>query len=238
MRPTCTDCALKHISQSMILLSEAHQGYPMHLFYSLGHLAEASDELVQLYPEQAAMVREERKKLEENPDYSPRYEMMLDAVAENCDICQLEPDLPPRGTGRVLGVAKEPTGVSDRLSEAEREVRHNPDREYKPYAWTKCELRYPSVRRKIAACAKKIEERQVCPPSEWGTRPDCVNPYAVCRAAIKCPPQSNPIAWTECELDYPSVQDKILSCAAQLTGVPGIESPIAVCRASIPCPPR
>ena len=172
MRPTCADCALKHIAQAAILHSEAHQGYPTHVFYAMGHMAEASDELVKEYPFYASLVRDERKRLEADFDYAPDWEGLLETIAEKCEICQLNPDIPTRGTGRVLGTAKDPTGVLDRLSESEREIRHN-----------------------------------------------------------------NPIAWTKCEIDYPSLQNKLLSCATQLTGVPGIESPIAVCRASIPCPP-
>lgn len=160
MRPTCTECALKHLSQASILLSEAHQGYPTHLFYSLGHMAEASDELVKEYPKYAEMIRAERKKLEENPEYSPDFDTLLNTVAEECEICQLEP-------GPQLSIV--PMGLSS-----------------------------PSVGR--------------------GAR-------------------NNPIAWTKCEVKYPTVQRKILSCATQLEGVPGIRSPIAVCRASIRCPP-
>ena len=39
--------------QALVLLGEANQGYPEHFFLAIGHLAEASDELVQKYPEQA-----------------------------------------------------------------------------------------------------------------------------------------------------------------------------------------
>jgi len=59
--------------------------------------------------------------------------------------------------------------------------------QYKPYAWTKCEKAHPAIQRKIQSCAKKIEQKQKCPPRLWGTSPQCVNPYAVCRASIKCP---------------------------------------------------
>ena len=165
MRPTCTDCALKHLSQASILLSEFHQGYPTHIFYALGHMAEAGDELVKEYPKHAEMVRAERKKLEENPDYSPDFNQLLEKIDTECEVCSL----------------------------ANPGKKHNPGnpgprREYKPSAWTKCELKYPSVQRKIASCAKEIEKRQTCPPSKWGTSPSCVNPYAVCRTTIKCPP--------------------------------------------------
>ena len=61
-------------------------------------------------------------------------------------------------------------------------------RKYAPKGWTKCEKKHPKVKRKIVRCAKEIEKRQDCPHEEWGSSPECVNPYAVCRAAIRCPP--------------------------------------------------
>lgn len=139
----------------MILLSESHQGYPTHFFYALGHLAEASDELLQLYPQHAAMVRAERKALEADVNYAPDFDGMIKKIDVECDVCEL--------AGNPRTVTPAPAN--------ERKARHNP------------------------------------------------------------------ISWTKCELDYPSIQSKMLSCAQQLEGVPGIESPIAVCRASIKCPP-
>ena len=64
----------------------------------------------------------------------------------------------------------------------------DPKREYKPYAWTECEKAHPQVQRKIISCAKQIEKRQTCPPDEWGKSKECVNPFATCRASIRCPP--------------------------------------------------
>ena len=64
MRPSCPYCAAKHISQAIILFSEAAQGYPPHWYLALGHLAEAGDELISKHPEHAAEVREVRKQIE------------------------------------------------------------------------------------------------------------------------------------------------------------------------------
>ena len=155
MRPTCTECALKHLSQSSILLHESRHGYPGHIHYARGHMAEAEAELAKEYPEHADMVREERKKLEEDPGYTPDFDKLMEKIDTECEVCELS---------------------------------ENPDG-YRPYAWTKCELKYPSVRKKIISCVKKVEARQVCPPEEWGTSPSCVNPFAVCRKAIACPPR-------------------------------------------------
>lgn len=67
MRPSCLYCATKHISQAIILFSEAAQGYPTHWYLALGHMAEAGDELIRDYPQEAAAVRAERKRLEVLP---------------------------------------------------------------------------------------------------------------------------------------------------------------------------
>ena len=94
-------------------------------------MAEASDELVKLYPKYAALVRAERKRLEEDPDYSPDFEELLTTVDEECSVCQLgaDDDDPP-----------------------------NPGPEgYRPSAWTKCELSHPSVQRRILSCVQQVE---------------------------------------------------------------------------------
>ena len=140
MRPTCTDCALKHIAQASILLSESYQGYPTHFFLALGHLAEAGDELVQLYPAQASLVRAERKSLETNPEYIPDFNRLLETISAECEVCSLVP-----GSN--------------------------------PIAWTKCELRHPSVQKRILSCVAQIEGD-----------PRVRSPYAVCRSRISCPP--------------------------------------------------
>lgn len=46
MRPYCLACALKHVSQAVVLLAESKKGYPLHLWLAVGHLAEAEDELI------------------------------------------------------------------------------------------------------------------------------------------------------------------------------------------------
>ena len=46
MREYCIACCLKHLSQAVILMGEAKQGYPLHKWLAIGHLAEASDEIL------------------------------------------------------------------------------------------------------------------------------------------------------------------------------------------------
>jgi len=109
-------------------------------------MAEAGDELVKEYPKYAELVRAERKKLEDDPEYKPDFEYLIETVDEECSVCQLEQNPGPEG--------------------------------YRPYAWTKCELKYPSVQKKIVSCVQQLEGK-----------PGVVNPFAVCRAAISCPPR-------------------------------------------------
>jgi hypothetical protein len=65
-RPTCTFCARKHLSQALVLCEEVQQGYPEHLWVAIGHMAEASAELLVDYPAMAEEIRVARKALEES----------------------------------------------------------------------------------------------------------------------------------------------------------------------------
>lgn len=64
-RDFCPRCAIKHLAQARALMKETKLGYPLHVYYAIGHMAEASDELVEFMPDEAAEVRAERLKLEE-----------------------------------------------------------------------------------------------------------------------------------------------------------------------------
>ncbi len=68
MRPACAHCARKHLAQALVLLNESRQGYPLHFWLAIGHLAEASDELIwspdPKLRDVAARIRLERKDLE------------------------------------------------------------------------------------------------------------------------------------------------------------------------------
>jgi len=163
LRETCTDCALKHLSQASILLHESRHGYPLHIHYSRGHMAEAEAELAKLYPKHSDMVRAERKKLEDRDDYTPDFNKMIEKIDKECLICDLagnprpnSSELPSRGTGRSTGRSRKPAGPSRRLSESERQKRH-----------ARCEA-------KVARCVSGLRGRRD------------VNPYAVCRAKVKC----------------------------------------------------
>lgn len=81
MRPSCPYCAAKHISQAIILFSEAAQGYPLHWYLALGHLAEAGDELVLDQYNIAVELRAVRKEIESVSDRTQaRHKNLFDKV--------------------------------------------------------------------------------------------------------------------------------------------------------------
>lgn len=82
MRPACLDCARKHIAQAMVLVHESKQGYPVHKWYAIGHLAEASDELIAEYPAAAASVRKERLAYMKDEEYKIDYAKLIELVSQ------------------------------------------------------------------------------------------------------------------------------------------------------------
>jgi hypothetical protein len=46
MRKPCADCCRKHLASAMVLLDEAHLGYPVHRWIAVGHLQEAESESI------------------------------------------------------------------------------------------------------------------------------------------------------------------------------------------------
>jgi len=70
-RPACLDCARKHVAQAVILLGESLLGYPHHRWLVVGHLAEASEEVLAGHAGLAAELREERLKIAMDAKYVP-----------------------------------------------------------------------------------------------------------------------------------------------------------------------
>lgn len=60
MRPSCLECAGKHLAQACVLLKEVKTGYPAFKWFVLGHLAEAEEETVRDHPAFANEIREHR----------------------------------------------------------------------------------------------------------------------------------------------------------------------------------
>lgn len=82
MRPSCLNCARKHLAKALINMNESRLGYPSFQWLAIGHMSEAEDELLAKYPEQANQIREHRKAYEEDPDYiTPILEIIDDLTA-------------------------------------------------------------------------------------------------------------------------------------------------------------
>jgi hypothetical protein len=69
MRPTCLNCARKHLAKALINMNESRLGYPTFQWLAIGHMSEAEDELLARYPDQAYTIREHRKQYEDDADY-------------------------------------------------------------------------------------------------------------------------------------------------------------------------
>jgi hypothetical protein len=80
MRESCRECACKHIAQARVLLLEKSKGYPEHYWFAMGHLAEAEDELVEAFPEETALVRAERLKLQKNRDHAIPFADLINTI--------------------------------------------------------------------------------------------------------------------------------------------------------------
>lgn len=87
MRPSCLDCARKHLAQALILIHETEMGYPIHKWIAIGHLAEASDELLYDYPQMAHIIRAERLNYMENSNYKIN---ILDLISQITSLEDLE----------------------------------------------------------------------------------------------------------------------------------------------------
>ncbi len=81
-RKFCPACALKHIAQARALMMETRKGYPTHVAFAMGHMAEAEDELVDRMPRTLEEIRKERLKLQADPlGYMPDWEFLTRLIA-------------------------------------------------------------------------------------------------------------------------------------------------------------
>lgn len=67
-RPSCLDCARKHVGKARVKIIESKLGYPRHAWYACAEMGEAEDELVKTHPELAEAVREQRLVLQDSLD--------------------------------------------------------------------------------------------------------------------------------------------------------------------------
>ena len=80
-RAFCAACGLKHLSQAWILYQESITGYPHHYWPSMGHMAEAEDEIALRMPQEAGEIRAARKAWEADRTRVPGFLGLLYRVA-------------------------------------------------------------------------------------------------------------------------------------------------------------
>jgi hypothetical protein len=73
-------------------MKEVKKGYPHHVWYAMGHMAEAEDELQGFLPAEAELVRVERKELEASAgDWKvPHFRTLMYAVAHAAMLEELQ----------------------------------------------------------------------------------------------------------------------------------------------------
>lgn len=107
MRQFCIECAIKHISKSIILLQESeyidielnseldfdeilercgpehdnHKPYALHRDLAIGHMSEAADELMDEFPITANAIRCCWKLMEKDPEYLPPLMKILEHIS-------------------------------------------------------------------------------------------------------------------------------------------------------------
>ena len=81
MRPSCLNCARKHLAKAEINLTESKLGYPSFFWLCIGNMSEAEDELLRDYSELSKMIRNERKLLEDDPEYEIPIMDLIEAVS-------------------------------------------------------------------------------------------------------------------------------------------------------------
>jgi hypothetical protein len=86
MRPSCLNCARKHLAQALILLTEHRLGYGGLWFWlAIGHMAECEAELLREHEEIAIDIRTRRKRLENEDDFDPQLDQLIERL---CDVEQ------------------------------------------------------------------------------------------------------------------------------------------------------
>jgi hypothetical protein len=172
----CVKCAIKHLGSAKInLIEAAERGDERErrdkLLDAMFQLGEAENHLSADFPEEAAKVRNVRKRIEAY-------------VWEEKGELDVKPD--------------DIEALIDSLyweKEGESEMENPAGEGVKPFAWTECELKYPEVQEKLERCVLKVKERlpKWCLEEQaWGQTREgetCYNPWAVCRASVKCPPE-------------------------------------------------
>jgi hypothetical protein len=82
VRDSCIQCALKHIGQARALMLETCKGYPEHVWFAMGHLAEAEDETVHRHAELANVIRNERLRIQQNHEHKTSWEDLVNVIVK------------------------------------------------------------------------------------------------------------------------------------------------------------
>ncbi len=94
-REFCPRCAIKHLAKAHILLNESKLGYPHHVWYAMGNMSEAEDEIVEFLPDQAQEIRAARIKLQESlaagTVWFPDFKQLMYAVANAALLEEVNP---------------------------------------------------------------------------------------------------------------------------------------------------
>ena len=61
---SCLNCCAKHLAQAAVLYDESRNGYPLHHYLALGHMAEAESESLAEHSDLTQAIRIERLKLQ------------------------------------------------------------------------------------------------------------------------------------------------------------------------------
>jgi len=95
-REFCPRCAIKHLAKAHILLNESKLGYPHHVWYAMGNMSEAEDEIVEFLPDQAQEIRAARIKLQEalaaGKTWFPDFKQLMYSVANAALLEEVTPD--------------------------------------------------------------------------------------------------------------------------------------------------
>lgn len=71
-RPQCSGCFRKHLAQAVVLMDEAYNGYPIHRWLAMGHMAEAESEMRTLNTDLAKKCRALRLQIQDNKFLDPK----------------------------------------------------------------------------------------------------------------------------------------------------------------------
>jgi len=93
-RDFCPRCAIKHLAQARALMLEVKKGYPHHVWYAMGHMAEAEDEIVDMMPAEANAIRAERLKVQQGlidgKPYVPDFTSLMYTIARGAMLEETE----------------------------------------------------------------------------------------------------------------------------------------------------